>query len=482
MQGKGGPVLTTKEAAALLGVSPRRVNNLIEVGALKAQKFGRAWMVDEASVRERVQAKPQRGRPRADAGVEMARYTLMCHDHEVLAFTYHGRTGSVAAVEPLDGIAWKPFGVGRRDREPNRYDMAEWLRDRAIPGLRPHLPSALRDLAVRTPAVLMFQSWGLSLSDPYWFRPEGVEVSWAAVNYYDNGYDEDFGDLMLTGLSTRNAGEPAFADGRPASGAKGAPAITRSPDTATNGMLSKTWVRRRGTDYLIKGGTGNENREPYNEKLATRLLERLLDPNEFVPYAVTERHGRAYSSCANMAGPDTELIPAQDVLTAFGITEGRDLHTGYLRALEELGVEDSRRLIDKMIVADYLMANFDRHTHNFGLLRSVESLDGYRVAPLFDHGCGFYSRATTAELEARPYVWESHPFREYPSQQLALVEDLAWYDPSALDGFLDDIAEVMGENPEIDKRFIAAVQKQTERQIQTVNDLAAERGVVVAGW
>ncbi len=40
----------------------------------------------------------------------------------------------------------------------------------------------------------------------------------------------------------------------------------------------------------------------------------------------------------------------------------------------------------------------------------------------------------------------------------------------------------MGENPEIDKRFIAAVQKQTERQIQTVNDLAAERGVVVAGW
>ncbi len=406
----------------------------------------------------------------------------MCHGREVLAFTYHGRTGSVAAVEPLDGIAWKPFGVGRRDREPNRYDMAEWLRDRAIPGLRPHLPSALRDLAVRTPAVLMFQSWGLSLSDPYWFRPEGVEVSWAAVNYYDNGYDEDFGDLMLTGLSPRNAGEPAFASGRAASGGRGRPAITRSPDTATNGMLSKTWVRRRGTDYLIKGGTGNENREPYNEKLATRLLERLLDPNEFVPYTVTERHGRAYSSCKNMAGPDTELIPAQDVLTAFGITEGRDLHTGYLRALEELGVEDGRRLIDKMIVADYLMANFDRHTHNFGLLRSVEGLDGYRIAPLFDHGCGFYSRATTAELEARPYVWESHPFREYPSQQLALVEDLGWYDPSALDGFLDDIAEVLGENPEIDERFIAAVQKQTERQIQTVNDLAAERGIVVAGW
>lgn len=475
-------MLTTKEAAALLKVSPRRVNNLIEVGALRAQKFGRAWMVDEASVRERLQAGPQRGRPRADAEAETARYTLMCHDHEVLAFTYHGRTGAVTAVEPLGGIAWKPFGVGRHDREPNRYDMAEWLRNRAIPGLRPHLPAALRDLAVRTPAALMFQSWGLSLSDPYWFRPEDAEVSWSAVNYCDNGYEEAFGDLMLTGLSPRRPGEHASASALPAPGAQGGPAIAHSPDTATNGMLSKTWVRRRGADYLIKGGVGNENREPYNEKLATRLLERLLEPGEFVPYTVTERHGRAYSSCKNMAGPDTELIPAQDVLTAFAVTEGRDLHTGYRRALETLGVEDAQRLIDKMIVADHLMANFDRHTHNFGLLRSVEGLDGYRIAPLFDHGCGFYSRATTAELEARPYAWESHPFRKYPFQQLALVQDLAWYDPAALDGFADDIAEVLGENPEIDERFIAAVQKQTAHQIAAVNTVAAERGLVVPGW
>ncbi len=128
------------------------------------------------------------------------------------------------------------------------------------------------------------------------------------------------------------------------------------------------------------------------------------------------------------------------------------------------------------------MANFDRRTHNFGFIRNAEVLDGYRVAPLFDHGCGFYSRATTAELEARPYGWESNPFREYPSQQLAPVEDLGWYDPSALDGFADDIAAVPGKNPEIDECCIAAVQKQTARQIAMVNTLAAERGLVVPGW
>lgn len=476
-------MLTTKEAAERLGVTPRRVNNLIEAGALRAQKFGRAWMVDEASVRERLQAGSQPGRPRADDAADSARYTLMSRDHEVLAFTYHARTGTVTGIEPLGGIAWKPLGIGRRDKAPNRYDMAEWLRNRAIPGMRPNLPVALRDLAVRNAPALMFQSWGLSLSDPYWFRPDGAQATWAEVNYFDNGYEEAFGDLMLSGLSP-SAGALAKAreKGAVAQQPGLGPAITHSPDTATNGMLSKTWVRRDGTDYLIKGGMGNENREPYNEKLATRLLGRLLEAGEFVPYGLTERGGRAYSTCANMATANTELIPAQDVLTAFAVSEGRDGHRGYLRALSELGVPRAQELIDKMIVADHLMANFDRHTHNFGLLRDAETLDGYRVAPLFDHGCGFYSRATTAELEARPYSWESHPFREYPSQQLALVEDLSWYDASALDGFADDIEEVLGENPEIDGRFIAAVQRQTARQIATVNALAAERGLVVPGW
>lgn len=476
-------MLTTKEAAEKLGVTPRRVNNLIEAGVLRAQKFGRAWMVDEASVRERLQAEPQPGRPRTDAAADSVRYTLMSREHPVLAFTYHFRTGAVTGIEPLDGIAWKPFGIGRRDKAPNRYDMAEWLRNRAIPGMRPHLPVALRDLAARNAPTLMFQSWGLSLSDPYWFKPEGAEASWADINYFDHGYEEAFGDLMLSGLSPTPRLEAAHRKGAAGALPSGrGPAITHSPDTATNGMLSKTWVRRRGIDYLIKGGIGNENREPYNEKLATRLLERLLEPGEFVPYTVTERKDRAYSSCRNMVQADTELIPAQDVLTAFAVTEGRDLHDGYRRAVEELGVPQAGHLIDKMIVVDHLMANFDRHTHNFGLLRDVETLGGYRIAPLFDHGCGFYSRATTAELEARPYSWESHPFREYPSQQLALVQDLGWYDPAALEGFADDIAEVLGGNPEIDERFIAAVQRQTARQIGTVNDLAAERGLIVPGW
>lgn len=465
-------MLTTKEAAERLGVSVRRVNALIDSGDLQAERFGRSWMVDERSVEERATLNRGPGRLKMDEknSDNLVAYTLMNRNHPVLDFTYNRRTRETADLVVREGIAWKPLGIGPREREPNRYDLAAWIAARSIPDLRPNLSPLLRQVAAAHAADLMFASWGLNLSDQYWFKPAGSDLDWHEVNYFENGYEERFGDVLLAGVragAQRQGDQTHFAS---------------SPDTATPGMLPKTWMNRGGIDCLVKGGTGNENREPYNELLATKLLARLYDEREFVSYDLVERNGRAYSCCPTMVVEGTELIAAADVLTAFGVSEGRDPHRGYLAACRVLEVPHAEELIDKMIVADYLMANFDRHTHNFGLIRTVETLDGYRVAPLFDHGCGFYSRATIDELLVGRYLWESHPFRRYPSQQLALVEHLDWYDPAHLDGFLDDVVEVLSLNPSLDGQFIEAVQHQTARQIETVNDLAAERGVIFGGF
>jgi len=43
--------LTTKEAAEKLGITPRRVLALIEVGKLPASKFGRDYMIKEADLK-----------------------------------------------------------------------------------------------------------------------------------------------------------------------------------------------------------------------------------------------------------------------------------------------------------------------------------------------------------------------------------------------------------------------------------------------
>lgn len=54
-------MLTTKDAAAALGITPRRVIALITAGRLPATKIGRDWIIEEAaleSVRERKQGRP----------------------------------------------------------------------------------------------------------------------------------------------------------------------------------------------------------------------------------------------------------------------------------------------------------------------------------------------------------------------------------------------------------------------------------------
>lgn len=54
--------ITTTEAAQRLGVTDRRVRQLIEEGALKGEKIGRDYLVDEESV-EAAKKRPKPGRP-----------------------------------------------------------------------------------------------------------------------------------------------------------------------------------------------------------------------------------------------------------------------------------------------------------------------------------------------------------------------------------------------------------------------------------
>ena len=56
-------VMTTTQAAQFLGISVRRVRQLIECGKLKAKKYGRDWMIPtEETLNVKVYGKP--GRPK----------------------------------------------------------------------------------------------------------------------------------------------------------------------------------------------------------------------------------------------------------------------------------------------------------------------------------------------------------------------------------------------------------------------------------
>jgi excisionase family DNA binding protein len=56
-------VLTTDQAAARLGITPRRVRQLIASGALPAERLGRDWLIEEAALAA-VAARPGPGYPK----------------------------------------------------------------------------------------------------------------------------------------------------------------------------------------------------------------------------------------------------------------------------------------------------------------------------------------------------------------------------------------------------------------------------------
>ena len=249
----------------------------------------------------------------------------------------------------------------------------------------------------------------------------------------------------------------------------------RSPDSSTPGALEKWWEKRGERNWLVKTSSSAEEREPYNELLATRLCSRLLNAGEFVPYELEEHDGRACSACPTLATPETEFVSANDVATYFGITEGRDLYRSYVRACDDLGIRDAKTALAKMVVCDHVMANFDRHRANFGLVRNADTLDGWRIAPLFDNGAAFFSRATIAELRLERYTWMSNPFDEYPLAQLAHVEDMNWYDPDMLVGFVEEAQQVLGLNPHLSDEAVSRMAHHVQRNIDAINDLYVER-------
>jgi excisionase family DNA binding protein len=57
---RAGRSVTTAEAAASLGISPRRVRRLCEKGQLEAVRVGRDWQIQEDSVQRRLEERTGR--------------------------------------------------------------------------------------------------------------------------------------------------------------------------------------------------------------------------------------------------------------------------------------------------------------------------------------------------------------------------------------------------------------------------------------
>ena len=390
----------------------------------------------------------------------MKKFTLMNKNKKVFDFVYDEEEHFIVNFERNypENEDYAPFGLIKMNKI-DKVEFNKWWKNRQIPASRKGLKEVLHNSNVYDKDnfdLLDAKAYGLSLSDQYWVKGVEEEISWESINFFDNEFSEDIGKILF------NGGKTALN------------LNLNTPDMTSNGNYEKRWKIIDGERYLLKAGSKIYNQEPFNELIATKLYERLLNKDEYVEYSVIFDDDKAISKCKNFITKDTELVPAWKINEYYEFLDDEDKYTHYIRCLNNLGIKDAETLTDKMIVCDYIIANKDRHFNNFGVIRDVNTLKFIDVAPIFDNGCSLWYD------ENDMYVGEfflTKPFEEYEKKQLSLVKKLEWLDISKLEDFPNEVKTILSMDKLLSKERINKIVDQIKLRIEFVKELKKSREV-----
>jgi len=105
------------------------------------------------------------------------------------------KIGAVFAPEQI------PVGISLNNNRPNRGDLNDWWHGRGIPASRQNIRRAMGYLGVSSAGKLIIKCFGLSLSDQYWVNPITNPLVWENINFFDNPFSEDVGNILFGGLA-----------------------------------------------------------------------------------------------------------------------------------------------------------------------------------------------------------------------------------------------------------------------------------------
>ena len=349
-------------------------------------------------------------------------WTLMHKNIEVAELIISEPAAAITDIATIYNPEHIPLGVQSIRGGVDVGELNDWLRGRSIPASR----AGVRDLYTRlgrsSTEYLVLKCYGLSLSDHYWIRPAASGLVWADINFFQNDFSRDVGEMLF-------GREPADRNN----------IKLVSPDNTSDGWLRKKWIITDGKRVLVKGSSAPWKQEPFNEVVACTVMRRLGIAH--VPYTLMVEAGEPYSLCENFLSVETELVPAWKVLHSSVIKDGDSDFTHLLRCCDELGVPNVRAAFDEMITLDYIIANEDRHFTNFGFVRNAETLEWLGAAPIFDCGTSLWHNALEIG-EPR----KCQPFAQTHEEQMALVSDFGWFNRDALEGIEQEIVEIFTES------------------------------------
>ena len=245
-------------------------------------------------------------------------------------------------------------------RRVHNADM--WLETRAIDSHRANsrlLKKALR-LQEKDDISTVIHVNGATITDNYWIKPIDSDLTYDDIKF-DNDY---FSRLALKGT---------YDSFNRAANSK----HTKTPELTNIGSFEKCWRLIDGKWWMYKIANHNEQ---FSE-LFTYELGKAIGMN----MAIYERGNGCIKSLDFTNGASVNFEPA------FAFMGNNEEYEDVIKTLEKLCPKAIPDYI-RMIFLDAVVANPDRHTSNFGLMRDIKTGKLLGLAPIFDHNMALISR------------------------------------------------------------------------------------------
>ena len=246
----------------------------------------------------------------------------------------------------------------------NSPDVGSWLSSRAIDRTRTNsrLLKRVFRLNSATDTETALAVHGATITDRYWFKPSGSDLSYSDICFKKN----DFDGLALFGDPDGFSKVPS-----------------RTPELTNTGSFEKCWRLIDNRWWMYKAGSPLEH---FSELFTSRIGEELsfdmayyeMDDSYIRSLDFTKAGSVYFEPISSIMGDNDDYTDCFRTLT----TISQELAIQYLR----------------MIWLDTICFNMDRHTENFGFLRNPDNGNIISMAPNYDNNIALISRGYPKDL------------------------------------------------------------------------------------
>lgn len=381
-------------------------------------------------------------------------FILKHKDLDVAMMKMDVRTGMIEYVLSVYLPEELPAGCA-----PDGTGLGEWWKLRAIPDSRKGIRQVLSRLSEATSQSLMLSSYGLSLTDHYWIQPVGQELYWKDLNFYENDFTDELGDILTD--SERDRSVP---DG-----------ISKlSPSVSVNGDMKKKWIIRDGGRYLLKVNPNYHSQQAVNEVIAGKLHERLGWKN-YVSYDMGTIYisGRGYpcSLSPMFTSAETEFVSAYQIVADYKVPNDVSLYEALIRQAVSLGADEKevRAFLEYMILTDFILTNTDRHLNNFGFIYDPRQHRLSGMAPLFDTGNSLFYDYDVIPHGRKLLDIPVNSFSKREADQLHYVKSDAGVKLERLAHFPEEAEALLKEYTDMTEKRAAEMARTIEEKIEYLN-------------